>query len=73
MPSPELRKKALAPILEAPDTMDEVGASIPLSEAVSIEKEKEPPTGTPGVVGVEEGSRLLFQFWKLSQQRSPYP
>lgn len=39
--------------MEASDTMEAVGVLIPPSETISIETEKEPLVGAPGVMGVE--------------------
>lgn len=46
--------KALAPILEALGTIGEVAALIRLSEAICIEKEKEPPVVALDALCVEK-------------------
>lgn len=44
--------EVLAPILEMPTVLEEVGASIPILEAVSVEKQKG-QLATTGVVNIE--------------------
>lgn len=46
--------EAFASILEVPGTIEEMEAATPLSETISIGKEKEPPVVASGAMSVEE-------------------